>query len=1053
MAVEAISRGAPAPPRIRPLCAYAASGLRAHGAAIYTPGLSTAWPRQTQGSMRPNESPTWLLIVAFAASLMACSTVTEGETAEEVVADVAVTPDVVTIAFTPIDQLTVDTGVSNDGPEAGETIEVFCTVAGLVVGQATPETHWEIYDTPPGMEGAPLVNGNLITFDTAGFYQIRCSITETEWVDPTATKVWVRPGAALNVETEVVPDVLSAGELAEVTCSGADSFGNEVTTGWEVDVAPGGDDPGITGGLVASGLKVKALNVGTYDVSCRQLGGSVDDTPAQVWVDHALPHRLVTTLGAEAIVAGESTSVSCHAEDKFGNVVPDLPMTIALPSALAMAGFDVSGTLTGKYVVKCVPAALEWTAFDLVHAVLEVLPADPVSLELVASPPAPFYPTFTVVEIQVIAHDIYDNFVPDPVVDPFEISPEGLPFTNPSDTNFIFLEEGLVTLTTRLTDDPAMEASIDLAIEGDPPTVAVTYPLRGATIAASKPSITVTGLANDTVAGIVSVRVNGQEAAIHGDGTWTAIFIPKWGLNVLHIEAEDEAGKTSDITQSFYFAESYRPLEPSIPYVEDGVKLWLDDELIDDGVHNPTHPDDLATILEAVLGGFDINGVLPTGMDIGGGYQLHMGNASMNPPSIYLDPIWGGIQIDTAMKNFSVDVVLAGECKVLGIDLCPDVSGTVQVGLLELTADLLAHAENADLQVLLTNTDVEITALDIDINGILGWLFDWLLDFIVGLFTNMIEDAFEDQLGDLLGDTLADVLDALAISETFEIASPLPGMDDIVLNLETRVHSLVFTPDGGRLGLGARVDGVKKVPHTILGAIARGSCLKGYPVQWNIPGTSSFEVALFDDFLNLALAAIWHGGTLQMSLDAEAMSELMGDGGADGLPLPVDDLALNLDWSLPPIINGCDPSGVMTIQVGDLLVDLDLYSPLFGEEGVGKLGLYAAIEVTAEILIIEGDEGDEFAIQIHEMKRFDVDWVTVPEILIGAEESLENLIETELIGKLMEDLAAEPIGGFAIPEIDLSSVSSMIPEGVVIEPTIESLERDSGHTLLSGDLK
>ena len=85
--------------------------------------------------------------------------------------------------------------------------------------------------------------------------------------------------------------------------------------------------------------------------------------------------------------------------------------------------------------------------------------------------------------------------------------------------------------------------------------------------------------------------------------------------------------------------------------------------------------------------------------------------------------------------------------------------------------------------------------------------------------------------------------------------------------------------------------------------------------------------------------------------------------------------------------------------------------------------------------------------------RFDVDWVTVPEILVGAEESLENLIKTELIGSLMEDLAGEPIGGFAIPEIDLSSVSSMVPEGVVIEPTIDSLERESGHTLLSGKLK
>ena len=306
---------------------------------------------------------------------------------------------------------------------------------------------------------------------------------------------------------------------------------------------------------------------------------------------------------------------------------------------------------------------------------------------------------------------------------------------------------------------------------------------------------------------------------------------------------------------------------------------------------------------------------------------------------------------------------------------------------------------------------------------------------------------------DSLGDTLVDVREALAISETLEIPSPIPGVDDIVLNLETNIHSLVFTPDGGRLGLGTRVDGVKKVPHTILGAIARGSCLKGYPVQWDLPGTSSFELALYDDFLNLALAAVWHGGALQMQLGPEEMGELLGDDGASGLPLPVDDLALRLDWSLPPIINGCDPGGILTIQVGDLLVDLDMYSPLFAPEGVGKLALYAALEVTAEILMIEGDEGDELAIQIHDITRFDVDWVTVPELLLGAEDSLEVLIETELIGDLVEDLAGEPIGAFQIPEIDLASVSPMVPEGVVIEPSVETLEREGGHTLMTGYLK
>ncbi len=455
-----------------------------------------------------------LRLAVTALLAVGCSGDVEGSSQESIAAD-AMDGLGGSPTWTPPGELTVDTGVSDDSPPAGEPIEVFCSVSELAEGQPPPETHWEIYDHPVYSGEGPLISGNVVTFETSGIYQLRCVITETGWVDPTATKVWVRPAAAVDVDTVVTPDVLVAGEVAEAECSGADVFGNVITSGWELQVTPAGAEPGIPGGLVASGMKVKALNVGSYDVACSQPGGGVDETPSRVWVEHALPHRLVTTLGDETIEAGGSTSVTCHAEDKWGNLVPDLPMTVALPSALSMTGFDVTGTLTGKYAVKCVPAALEWTAFDLVHAPLEVLPGEPVSMALEASPPAPFYPTFTVVEIVVVARDIYDNLVPDAEIDPFEITPEGTPATNPSGTNFIFLEEGLVTLTTRLVIDPTLEASIELLIEGEPPNVAVTYPLRGATIQASKPSITVEGIANDSVAGIVSVLVNGEEASLH----------------------------------------------------------------------------------------------------------------------------------------------------------------------------------------------------------------------------------------------------------------------------------------------------------------------------------------------------------------------------------------------------------------------------------------------------------------------------------------------------------------------------------------------------------
>ena len=232
-----------------------------------------------------------VLLTASVLATSACSGSVEGAGQEPIAADATDGPDG-TADWTPLDQLTVDTGVSDDAPPAGQPIEVFCTVSGLAEGQPAPATHWEIYDHPEYPAYGPLVIGNQITFETAGLYQLRCIISASEWVDPTATKVWVRPAAAVDVETLVSPELLVAGEVAEVECSGADVFGNTITSGWEVDVSPAGENPGIDGGLVASGLKIKALNVGSYDVACSQPGGGKDETPVRVWVEHALPHRL-----------------------------------------------------------------------------------------------------------------------------------------------------------------------------------------------------------------------------------------------------------------------------------------------------------------------------------------------------------------------------------------------------------------------------------------------------------------------------------------------------------------------------------------------------------------------------------------------------------------------------------------------------------------------------------------------------------------------------------------------------------------------------------------
>ena len=983
------------------------------------------------------------IALAVSVSTAGCTDATPGE----VHGDVGVTQDAgpAPDTGTPLDLLTVDTGVSDDGPSAGDTVHVFCSVQGLQPGEAAPATTWEMVGSPDDLSDPPAVDGDDVVFHQAGEYRFRCTIDATGWTDPTPVRVTVGAGAPAWVETTVSPSALTAGQVADVLCEGEDGFGNPVDSGWDVGVAPAGDSPGEVGGLLYANQKVKALVVGTYEVACKPAGWPADATPAQVTVEHGLPYRLVTTLADDQVVAGESTAVSCRAEDKQGNEVPDLPMTIDLADTLSLTGLQVGGTVSGQFMVRCVPAGLDWSTFVLDEALLEVLPGPPVTLAIEAQPPKPYFGVSEVVTIVVLAEDAFGNPVPDAEILPLTVSPDQ-DFVATSPTTLRFFVEGYYTVTAALAADPSVTADLEVAIEGAPPAVTVTYPPRGATLQGLKPSVTVEGVAKDAIAGIQSVTVNGHKAKLHDDGTFTKVVVPKWGMNELTVEATDGSGAVTRVLQSFYFAERYYSLDPEIPLVPDSLKLWLAKEFLDDGDHNPTHPDDLATILELVLAGFDLSSALPPSTDIGSGYSLELGNLSFNPPTLNLTPVQGGLQTHIAIKNLSMDVKLHGDCPVLGVDLCPDFSGSVAVNKILLDAFLKASAAEGVLDVDLLNPQVDLQGIDVQIDGILGWLFDWLIDFVVNQFTGTIESALESQIGGMLGDTLAQVFDALSITQSIEIPALLPGMTPTSLTFEAALWTLAFAPEGGRVGLGARVLAPNKVPQKILGSIARGTCLKGYPALWQLPGTSRFELGLFDDFLNEALAAVWRNGLLNVSLDQDTIGDLAGSS------LPLDGMTVDTTALLPPILNGCDPSGLIKLQLGDLFVEATLLSPLF-DGGEGKLGVYAYVEASAELVLEDTDEGPMLSVVIQSLDTFDLHWSYVPPEFEGNEQALEDLLIGQIIDGPVQDMIGVPLGQFPVPTLDLGAMLPGLDTSLTLTPIIDDLTRQGGHTLIQGELE
>jgi hypothetical protein len=341
----------------------------------------------------------------------------------------------------------------------------------------------------------------------------------------------------------------------------------------------------------------------------------------------------------------------------------------------------------------------------------------------------------------------------------------------------------------------------------------------------------------------------------------------------------------------------------------------------------------------------------------------------------------------------------------------------------------------------------------VDISGILGWLFDWLIDFVVGLFADTIEDMLQDQIDDLVGGAMSELVGAFNITETLEMNPLLPGMSPISMTVEASIWSLDFAPEGGRVGLASRITTAKQVPQVIHGAISRGTCLKGYPAGYQMPGENAFEAALYDDFINQAVTAMWYTGAMNVTLGEDEMGDLLGDGEGDALPLPVDGLSVQATLLLPPILNGCKDDGLVVVQIGDAFIDMTIDSPLFSAADDGKLGVYISTEILAEFVLSDSGEGKAVGILLHAIDDIAYHWEYLPELFQGNEDALEELIETQLLGDLLDDLTQTPIMDLEIPEIDLGALTPIVPAGTMITPVVESLVHVEGHTLLQGHLE
>jgi hypothetical protein len=931
--------------------------------------------------------------------------------------------------------LDLETVPAADAVLAGDDLAVACRYA------ACPEAEGEFALQVGGDPAHYEVDGLSVRFLVPGEYELACVDAVSGGTDGTPSVVDVSPGIADSVETSLAVSEVKAGTQLAVECAAWDGLGNPIYGPFEVVVSP--DDGVWQQGTLLTPTKVGKLQV-TCVVDAIHMGNAVPLT-----VVPNVPQKIFTELAANEVVAGKSVKISCQATDYWENHVTGFPMVVVVPPKLSLQGLAISGTETGIFEVKCVPQAEEWVLFQLHPQTLTVVPGAPALMKVELVPDKPVYKVLDKTHLQVAVRDMYGNLLPDAPLQPIQVTAaDGTPTDGVVETQsatYKFLAEGAYKFTVVSAQDAGVKAQVVVNVDGSGPLLSIDYPERGETID-DKPVVNVSGTVSDDVTGLESFTINGEEVSVNVDQSFSQIVVAHHSVNHLVAEAKDAGGETTRTTRAFAFSDRWYKASggADVTFVPEGFQLFLSETFVDDGNHDHEDPDDLATILEVILGGLDFASLLPNPIYNANNYKVFITNVTLDEPQVAMDLIEAALAMNLTFGDFTAKVDAQGSCSVLGVDLCPDVSGTLTVDSINLYAIMDVHAEAGGVAVVLKDFQLGVSGIALNLSG-LGSLLDPILNGIISLFESQVEQALAGQLQGMLPDLVAQLFEAFQLDQNLEIPGLVAGAESTTVNLKTTYALLELSPSGIKMVFDARASSGKKILHAPLGALGRGSCAGPDGAPFAIDTSKEVSVALFDDLLNQLLFAVWWGGALNITLDEAVLAGLGDQLAGYGLTEPT----IQLDFFLPPMLSDCNDEQALRLAIGDLYVQAQF--KMLGQPIT--LGMFLTATGDASLSLVQGESGQmEFGITVDQVGLFDYEIVSVTE---GFEElipMLEELLADDVLASALSGIAGQSLGGIALPEIDLGGLIPGVAPGTALTISPVSLERLFGFTQLAAEL-
>lgn len=546
-------------------------------------------------------------------------------------------------------------------------------------------------------------------------------------------------------------------------------------------------------------------------------------------------------------------------------------------------------------------------------------------------------------------------------------------------------------------------------------------PARGSKLDGD-PAQTISGSAFAKAGKIKNLFVNGVVAALDENGGFSSQMISQLGMNVLEAEGHDQYGGYTLLTQTYYYSKNWHPFgdePPAGAWVAGGIRVILKKELFDDG--DTGDMDDFASYLAAFLTPETINSLIvnpaASGVFDGCSYEASIYDVWYAPADLDIKPEEGGISISVELVDFSASVVSS----VTGDD-CFAISGLLSVDALTVNMSVgISLSEDGVLEITAGDPVVGISGLKI--NGEEGSLF-------APFMRDAFQKAISKDLVTILSSDLKDALAHLVIDVTYLVPPALENGLAAQVNIKTKLEEVEFSDDGAALALSALINAPNASGYETNASIGMAECIQQPAAGIQTPG--SIDIFIHDDILNQLLFAMHRGGMLKGQFNDTGVLQQYG----------ITDIAIEVDFLLPPIVNSCKAGEKYFLQAGDVFVEAS-----FKLLGVPvEFLLFAAVEASGNLSIDTSAADYKLSFKPDAVGAARVDVVAINGIEGADEAYYEGLLEDEILPALFSEFLGDSIFSMSYPIIDLTGILDDFQGGDSVE--VHQPQRINGRTVL-----